>query len=335
MSQQNSAFDYVVEPAREEQEGLFPLGEVSLIAGASGSGKTTCIFQLLMSNQRGEDFFGREMHPYPYLYIMRDTSENGFKRTCKRMGIDPDSIRHYRTTAQEEIHSAAQLIETMLTSEQYKDVKVFWIEGLDMWVPEGKAGDFDTVARFISGLQRVAEKHHVAIIGSVGSPKMKPREKYSLHRDCIFGSVAWSRKTETIIFIQLVDPNDPNSVRELWILPRNGVNERFVFKFKNGIMVNVDADEDSTNWGRVILTWIETHCSPGDGFKVEQVIQGAVNAAGRRCSEATAYRELAKLVKNGFLIKKKKGIYQRAVYQSEPENFSSSTALSTTAEACL
>lgn len=39
------AFDYLVEAATEEQEGLFPQGEVSLIAGPSGAGKTTLLLQ--------------------------------------------------------------------------------------------------------------------------------------------------------------------------------------------------------------------------------------------------------------------------------------------------
>jgi hypothetical protein len=47
--------DYVLGPAKTAKfEGWFPLGEVSLIAGSSGAGKTTWALQMLDAQSRGE-----------------------------------------------------------------------------------------------------------------------------------------------------------------------------------------------------------------------------------------------------------------------------------------
>jgi AAA domain len=257
MSVDDSAFDYLVEATDEEQEGLFPSGEVSLIAGASGSGKTTLLLQLILLLRRGEPFFGRKTHSKPYAYLIYDRSENGLKRTAKRMGIDVRELNPYRPTKLEAAAATVdKLIATLLTKPEFAETKVIFIEGLDMLVPEGKTSDLTAVAKFLDRLQRLAQDLQLTIIGSVGSPKMKPKDKYQSPRDLIFGSVGWGRKAETIIYLEQQHPENPNGQRQCWILPRNGKDERFTLRWEKGRLIQtVDA-------GRVtaearIMEWVE------------------------------------------------------------------------------
>ncbi len=74
--------DYVLGPAAAAKfEGWFPLGEVSLIAGSSGAGKTTWALQMLDAQSRGESFLGHQSFALPYIMVMQDRSEFAMRRT--------------------------------------------------------------------------------------------------------------------------------------------------------------------------------------------------------------------------------------------------------------
>src|SRR5215471_18211680 len=93
----DAAFEYLIlpEPGESEQEGLFPMHEVSIIAGPSGAGKTTWALQFLHAWQKGEKFFRRPSCPKPFTYLSFDRSGNGLRRTLKRLGIPLRDIRHW------------------------------------------------------------------------------------------------------------------------------------------------------------------------------------------------------------------------------------------------
>jgi hypothetical protein len=299
------AFDYLVDAASDEQEGLFPSGEVSLIAGPSGAGKTTWLLQFILSLKRGERFFGRETNPKPYVFLCYDRSIDGLKRTCRRMRISLKDLNPLRPTDEEAKLSLVQLLEEAVKKPKFKDTKVFFIEGLDMLVPQGKTGDLTTVSKFLDSLQRLASRHALTIIGSVGSPKTKPNEKYQSPRDRIFGSVGWGRKVETIIYLEQ-DTNQPDSLRQLWILPRNGKEEKHVFRWERGRLIETDTQGRVTAEQRVVR-WMEANIRPGEEFQLKQV------ASALNCSDSTAQSALDKLVKEERVEKPRRGHYRRPV----------------------
>jgi len=48
---------------------------------------------------------------------------------------------------------------------------VWFVEGLDLWAPNMLK--MEILAPMIDALQRVATKHNVCVLATVGSPKMK------------------------------------------------------------------------------------------------------------------------------------------------------------------
>jgi hypothetical protein len=86
------------------------MGEVSLVAGPSGAGKTTWLLQFILALRRGEQFFGRKTNPRPYAFLLFDRSENGLKRTCRRTRINIDELNPYRPTDEEAIASLPSLM---------------------------------------------------------------------------------------------------------------------------------------------------------------------------------------------------------------------------------
>ncbi len=240
---EENAFRYPVPAARQDQEGLFPLGEVSLLGGPSGAGKTTWFLPVLEDIRNGRSVLGRPSVVMDYRVVMHDRSLGAFLRTARRMNLDDEAReRVYRLDRKEQKMAApeflTQYILRLLAAGE--DVRIIFVEGLDMWAP-GDIGKMADVQEFLDALGRVAERFGVSIVGSVGNPKAKRGEEYQLQRDKIFGSVAWGRKVETIVGVQYADKEDVESkIRVVTVLPRNGHNEIFYCDFKGGRMVEIE-----------------------------------------------------------------------------------------------
>ena len=237
------SFLYAIPPAKENQEGMFPLGDVSLIGGPSGAGKTTWFLPVLEDIRQGKPVLGRPTNAMDYRVLMHDRSLGAFFRTSRRLRLSEDAQdRVYRLTNSEQKMPAADFLGMYMERMRAdgEEVRIIFIEGLDMWTA-GDVAKMADVSVFLEGLQRVAERYGVAVVGSVGNPKAKRGEEYQLQRDKLFGSVAWGRKTETIVGVQYADKEDDKSkVRVITVLPRNGQNEIYYVDFKNGRLVDIE-----------------------------------------------------------------------------------------------
>ena len=89
----------------------------------------------------------------------------------------------------------------------------------------------EVLAPVIDALQRVATKHNVCVIGTVGSPKMKGDDRY-FGRDALYGSSALARKVETVILISLTNREDGDSARQYDVMPRNGKTEKMYMRWE-------------------------------------------------------------------------------------------------------
>jgi hypothetical protein len=116
--------------------------------------------------------------------------------------------------------------------------EIVFVEGADMLVEN--PNETPAVAGFIRGLQQVAEHYDLAIILSVGAPKMKGDDGYALMRDRIFGSVAWGRLTDDIATVSI--PGDGTGKRRnLTFQHRNEDTEQFELEFCKGLLVQAVA----------------------------------------------------------------------------------------------
>ncbi len=76
--------EYVVESAGDGHEGWFPLGDISLVGGSSGSGKTYWVMTVLEKVRQGAEVWGHKA-------IARDYS--GCLCTTRREGNEADTER--------------------------------------------------------------------------------------------------------------------------------------------------------------------------------------------------------------------------------------------------
>lgn len=238
--------EYVVNAKSPDHEGWFPKADVSLIGGSSGTGKSYWAMTVLEKVRLSADVWGHATMPRDYRVLMLDRGAKAMRRTLEKMRLSPEAKRRViRVTSAQ--YAAGPVAVMAEVTEREPGAEVWFIEGLDMWLKE--SGKMDGVAPALDQLQRIATRRNVAIIASVGSPKQKTaegRDSEQYHgRDTIFGSVAWGRKSETIVLISKTD-NDPlhdDCPRQYSVLVRNGRSEHFWMAFVEGELRMVDKPE--------------------------------------------------------------------------------------------
>lgn len=230
--------DYVIAPAEGQGDGWFPLGDVSLIGGASGTGKTTLIFELLWKQRNGMDVLGHKTFGRPFHVLAYDRGQNAFERTMIRLklgNLDIPTTPLPLAFGTNAVQNIINEIEKMNPIPQ-----VVFIEGLDMLIDD--ANKKSIVSPFMKQLQEVAAHFHLALIGSLGAPKTKRGEDYAAKRDHLSGSEAWGRNGETVAILEFSEDDDGTAPRrELTVLPRNAKAEKFSLIFENGRLVKLEA----------------------------------------------------------------------------------------------
>jgi hypothetical protein len=222
--------EYLVDALPEPMhEGWFPKGEVSLIGGSSGAGKTSWAMPLLEKIRKGGDVFGHTSKPRDYRVLLHDRSKKAMQRTVRSLGLSAVSIqRVIRLSTTQQSRPPAEILEAIVEGEP--GVECWFIEGLDLWIKD--PNKMEVVGPVIDGLQRIATRRNVAVLGTVGSPKQRGKDNKYYGRDALFGSAALARKVETVVLMSLHNDDDPNSVRRCTVLPRNGRAETLFFEWQ-------------------------------------------------------------------------------------------------------
>jgi hypothetical protein len=224
-------FDFVLAPAPGEDEGCFAAEDIHLIQGASGSGKSTLAYQMLCAQAEGKPFLGRNTFGKTFLVVMRDRGRASLTRTLVRMKVP--KLPHLVLTAEQGQMPPAPALEKVYL--EHNRPQILLVEGLDMWVKDQSS--MDAVSAAVSQIREVAEHYHISIIGILGTPKTKPKERYASPRDRAFGSAAWSRMADTVLDI-VEDPK--TGEREVSLLLRNARAEVFKMEFQGGVLARVD-----------------------------------------------------------------------------------------------
>lgn len=284
--------EYVVAPAEKQEDGWFPLGDISLIGGSSGTGKTTWIFDMLHKQKQNYPVlehrtFGRHFHVLAY-----DRGQNAFSRTMRRLNLLPSDIPTTPLPLAFGVDAVQNIINEI---EKMNPIpNIIFIEGLDMLIDD--ANKKSTVSPFMRQLQETAAHFHIALICSVGAPKAKRGEDYAAKRDKISGSEAWGRNCETVCVLEFAEEDDGTTPqRSLTILPRNAPAEKFTLEFQGGRLVPVQpTTEVEVNPGgrpneslQVASRWLEQELQAGPRSGKE-LIRDAHDL--ENISRATLYR---------------------------------------------
>ena len=88
-----------------------------------------------------------------------------------------------RLSTAQQSRPPAEILEAAI--EREPGVECWFIEGLDLWMTD--PNKMEVVGPVIDGLQRIATRRDVAVLGTVGSPKQRGKDNKYFGRDSLFG----------------------------------------------------------------------------------------------------------------------------------------------------
>ena len=200
---------------------------VHLCAGPSGAGKTRWLLPMLFERwAKGASILGHRSYPVPWAYVPMDRPYASVEQTLKSMSLPPWAIETIPA-----MDLGYDSINQVIDHAVQLQVKLLVIE-MFAYLLKGRQTT-ESVREYMGAVQRALALHHLTIIGTMESPKMKPRDVYSNPRQRISGPASWGHCAETIIMVEPVagDPDGPK--RTIGIYPRNSRAEVYRAIFRN------------------------------------------------------------------------------------------------------
>ena len=283
---------------------------IHILAGSSGSNKTTWIFQQLRDNwEEGKQILGYDVHPVPYLYVSADRSADETAETLERLGMDPQTFPSISLTSKRAREGGLRKWSTLLASVKasHPNVELLIIDGFMGLVPPRRDrntdGGFAHIGDFLTQLQGELEDLHLTLIVLAHATKQKEDSRYANPRDRILGSGAWPAHSSTVIILEPIDPGNAETVdqRRLILCPRNAAEEHFEYRLNDqGWLIDVESVEEV-----VASETFVARIKPGDSFRTADVIEAA------NVDRRTVNRWLKKWQRDGQITQVSKGVYQR------------------------
>jgi predicted ATP-dependent serine protease len=176
-------FDYLV-------DGLLPVNEVHIIAGETGAGKSTWLFDNFINPwQHEKPVLGRKSRWLPYVIFVNDRSEAGMIRTLQRLELHPKQFP-IKSTITGGKTTLAQKIEAF--HDANPALKVVFIEGLHVGQKEGN--DYGQSSEVMQELNGLCQKRKLTIVATTHISKANAQlggltERRSSvraqHRECV------------------------------------------------------------------------------------------------------------------------------------------------------
>lgn len=308
--------DYLLLPKQSAFDGWCGRGRVHIIAGSSGSGKTTFMVVLLLDQWEGKTLFGHVGARLRPLVLFADRGKLSNEETLLRLGLTNSSLPIDYLGDGLDDQAVAEILSRI--EKQNPLPEVVFVEGADTLV--SKPGDGAVVSRFMRGIEKIAEHYHISFILSVGAPKSKPKDQHTLVRDRVFGSEKWVRKADMVLSMSAVG-DGTSKQRQLVVQYRNAPDEKFNLEFVNGRLVESAPPIEP-------LDALELWILKKDWFTRAEAAAAMKEYAGM--SKANVNRRLYQMIREGKLetreSKDKKAEELRIKRDPEPETPETKTA---------
>jgi KaiC/GvpD/RAD55 family RecA-like ATPase len=188
-------------------EYILPKHEVSILAGASGAGKTTLIMQVLCNLQHNEQVFGHAIEEDLNIgYIAADRTWDAYARLAMQVGVDLDRIKVKALIDDTSID--LDQLESNAQGTMYKVLSSLVAEGCDLIVVDplvvllgSDINTYHVIAARMIKLNRFCKANQVTILGTHHATKARTDFSFKRPQDRISGSSALLGFTSTQLFL--------------------------------------------------------------------------------------------------------------------------------------
>jgi hypothetical protein len=313
--------EYILGPdpgTKGEGFAVMPLGRIHILAGASGTGKTRWLFQLIDAMAKGEDFMGYKTQWHPMVYCAFDRQVDEQEETMRAVGLDPGIVPHEwlrvpdlpRDQGQKD-RRLEEIVRGLIN--KYPATKIFIFDALYILAAHGQMNNYVIMAEWLQRIGEMCREQGITVIGVVHSSKQRKGNEITDPRYAAQGSVATGGFTSCQVVAESPSTEDPEK-RLIHIYPRNAPQATFPLVMNNkGILVPDLGDEDSK------IYFLETRVF--GGLKEGKLIAFAeIWEACRKSgmSKSTLNRYLDKLIDQGKIVKSGRGLYCQATPREVP-----------------
>ncbi len=282
-------------------DNILPEGEMNLLAGPAGVGKTTLALQIGTDIQNGTDVWGRRTWATGMVVVSLDRSANAHERMLSGMSIPRDRFEFF---SQRNSPTTIEIIVNSCASKYPKHGLIF-IDGFAT-LCDG-INSYSQSSAFLRVTGELCERTKRAILGSVHSTKTKEGEGYSNPRQRVLGSVAWAAYSDLIITMDPLKPDDPNDlIRVVNVLPRN--SKEFTLKYeRQGPLLVPYVDPVEDDMSSVLDFWLHSQDFEREIPRREIVKFARENTIDERAVE----RWLDKTIQKCQIERLRKGFYRK------------------------
>lgn len=117
---------------------IFPANALHIVSGASGSGKSTWLYQMLADWTLGNDLFGYRSFPCKWVMITYDRGTRDNAQTLRRIGLHEWDFPLFSFEDLYSFHGSEPDLFTLLRDHRFRDVELFVIEGIMSFIPDPK-----------------------------------------------------------------------------------------------------------------------------------------------------------------------------------------------------
>ena len=320
------SYHAVTQAATNIIDPLIPRREVHLVGGASGSGKTRLLLEMILALEHQIRFIGWPVHPARWVYLSLERSSESILRTVKSADLagQLDRRRFISLSRHEAVSSAEKIFRLPIIP---RDSEVFFIEPLMALAPLCRRGRFNPndyleVRDFLVTLEGLCHKLNITIIGTHHATKSRQRDMIFNPRERLLGSVAWSAFSQTVMLLESTDPTDISCVtRNLDVALRDGAGLKRRLRFNpDGRLLPPYCSNDPEDFecgsprqnvsvGPQALGGFLDSLPAGEEFDTSRFLRFAKRHTVPR---RTAYRWLEQKCNSGEIEKRTRGTYCKA-----------------------
>lgn len=283
-------------------QSLLPTHEVSIIAGASGAGKTSITMQLLSAIQHHKPFFGLATTPNIRVgYIAADRGGDSLEHWSKIMDVDLSQIKIRSLIKDDDINlSKFETRPMALLLDLIRDMMPLDLLIIDPLIVffGTDTKSYTTNAKCLIQLNRVAHQHKVTILGIHHAVKARTDFGFKRPQDRISGTGAFLGYSSTQIFLDTPEESGlPHHT--LHIISHTAPGMELRLRRNASAVFELITDEE-TKVAQLILGAV-----PINGTAATNEIVATLGNVPRRTIELY----LTKLLKEGLLVKPSHGRY--------------------------